>query len=95
MLLLPQTKCWACCKGVPTQEKATGKWGQSLTFTVDASEARDEDGGEAVGQHEPKQTRQLKLDAAAATGALMDIGMQVSEETIPMLPMNETDSEVK
>ena len=77
---------------MPTQEKATGKWGQSLTFTVDANEARDEDGGATVVQHEPKQAGQLKLDVAAATGATMDKSMQVTENSVPVAPMNETDS---
>ena len=94
VLLLPQTECWACCKGSPTQEKTVGKWGQSLTFTIDTSEARDEDGGAEMDarQREPEHTAQLVLDVAAVHGATVDTSMQVAEDSVLVPQMNETDS---
>ena len=38
------------------KRKTAGKRGQSLTFTVNSTEARDVDGVEDAGQREPEQT---------------------------------------
>ena len=70
-------------------KKPTGKRGKSLTLAVKVGEATNEYGDSDAGQRELEQSRQTLLEVPAASGATVDTGIQVDEDTLPVPQTNE------
>ena len=95
LLLLSQAECRACCAGLPTEKEAHGKRDVSLVLTVGANEAESEDGGQkSAVQRDSVHVGQLLTEAAAVEKQKeepVDTGVQVTEETEPVVKMDETE----
>ena len=60
-----------------------------MTLTVRVSETTNEDGSVVVVQPKPGFSRQIVMEVAAVDGAIVDTGMQVAEDSLPMPQTNE------
>ena len=87
---------------MPSQEKATGKRGKSLTLAIGVGETTNDDGDLDAGQPIPEQPGQTLLEVAAAGGAIVDTSIHVDEDTLPVpqtneifLPADETETASK
>ena len=96
LLLLSQAKRRACCTGLPTEKEARGKRDGSLVLTVGANEAEKEDGEQkSAVQRDSEYVGQLLTEAAAVEKQKkepVDTGVQVTEETEPVVKMYENES---
>ena len=74
---------------MPSEEKAAGKWGQSLTLTIRVSEPKKEDGCEDAVQPKPELYGRIVREVATVEGATVDTSMRVVEDSLPVPQTNE------